>query len=138
MSDHFKINDGPAACLIGIKGSAFDLPTTKRAYTYAEQPGNFVAYKLGRACSITAKQSSGDWIDTGLALLCEMQKEGFGVFDLGAEYTHPSRQWQGLTNEEVDQMASNAVDAWECARAVEEKLRAKNSTLACIPAVPPG
>jgi len=24
------------------------------------------------------------------------------------------------------------------ARAVEEKLRAKNSTLACIPAVPPG
>jgi Na+-translocating ferredoxin:NAD+ oxidoreductase RnfC subunit len=46
--------------------------------------------------------------------------------------------WVGLTNEEVDQMASNAVDAWECARAVEEKLRAKNSTLACIPAVPPG
>jgi hypothetical protein len=46
-------------------------------------------------------------------------------------YTHPPRQWQGLTNEEVDQMASNAVDAWECARTVEEKLRAKNSTLAC-------
>jgi hypothetical protein len=35
-------------------------------------------------------------------------------------------------------MASNAVDEWDCARAVEEKLRAKNSTLACIPAVPPG
>jgi hypothetical protein len=53
-------------------------------------------------------------------------------------YTAPPRQWQGLTNEEVDQMASNAVDEWDCARAVEEKLRAKNSTLACIPAVPPG
>ena len=63
------------------------------------------------------------------------ERKGWTVQPL---YTHPSRQWQGLTNEEVDQMASNAVDAWECARAVEEKLRAKNSTLACIPAVPPG
>ena len=55
--------------------------------------------------------------------------EGFRFSDWTPLYTHPPRQWQGLTNEEVDQMASNTVDAWECARAVEEKLRAKNSTL---------
>jgi hypothetical protein len=138
MSDHFKINDGPVACFIGAKGSAFDLPTTKRAYTYAEQPGNVVASKLGRSLETAARCSASDSIDAGLVLLKALQAEGFGVFQLGAEYTVPPSQWQGLTNEEVDQMASNAVDAWECARAVEEKLRAKNSTLACIPAVPPG
>jgi len=42
-------------------------------------------------------------------------------------YTHPPRrEWRGLSAEEVDQMASNAVDAWECARAIEQALRSKN------------
>ena len=76
----------PVVCLVGIKGSVFDLPTTKRAYTYAEQPGNVVASRLGRLCDAAALQSAGDGIDRGLALLQELQKEGFGVFDLGAEY----------------------------------------------------
>lgn len=76
----------PVACLVGIKGSVFDLPTTKRAYTYAEQPGNVVASRLGRSCDAAALQSAGDGIDRGLALLQELQKEGFGVFNLGAEY----------------------------------------------------
>jgi hypothetical protein len=77
----------PVACFIGAKGSAFDLPETKRAYTYKEQPGNAVASKLGRACEAANKQRAGDNIDRGLGLLQELQKEGFGVFALGAEYT---------------------------------------------------
>ncbi len=78
----------PVACFIGIKGSAFDLPTTKRAYTYEEQPGNVVAWKLGQSLE-TAKRfpPGGDSIDDGLALLKTLQAEGFGVFQLGAEYT---------------------------------------------------
>ena len=79
----------PVACFIGAKGSAFDLPETKRAYTYKEQPGNAVASKLGRACEAASKQRAGDNIDRGLGLLQELQKEGFGVFALGAEYTTP-------------------------------------------------
>jgi hypothetical protein len=43
-------------------------------------------------------------------------------------YTHPPRRaWQGLTDEEVDQMAGNTVDAWECARAVEAALKERNA-----------
>jgi len=45
-----------------------------------------------------------------------------------AEYTHPPRQWQTLSDEECEAFK----------KPVEEKLRARNSTLACIPAVPPG
>jgi hypothetical protein len=82
----------PVACFIGAKGSAFDLPETKRAYTYKEQPGNAVASKLGRACEAASKQRAGDNIDRGLGLLQELQKEGFGVFALGAEYTTPPAQ----------------------------------------------
>jgi len=79
----------PVACFIGARGSAFDLPETKRAYTYKEQPGNTVASNLGRACDAASKQRAGDNIDRGLGLLQELQKEGFGVFALGAEYTTP-------------------------------------------------
>jgi len=43
-------------------------------------------------------------------------------------YTHPPRrEWQGLTDEEVDQMAGNTVDAWECARAIEAALKERNA-----------
>ena len=82
----------PVACLIGTKGSAFDSPTTKRAYTYAEQPGNVVASRLGLACNAAASQSAGDSIDRGLGLLQALQKQGFGVFDLGAEYAAPPQR----------------------------------------------
>jgi hypothetical protein len=85
----------PAACFIGAKGSAFDLPTTKRAYTYAEQPGNVAASKLGRSIETAKRCSAGDGIDAGLVLLKALQSEGFGVFQLGAEYTTtPRREWQ--------------------------------------------
>ena len=79
----------PVVCLVGAHSSAFDLRTTKRAYTYAEQPGNVAASKLGLACAAAASQSAGDRIDRGLALLQELQNQGFGVFALGAEYTAP-------------------------------------------------
>jgi hypothetical protein len=48
-----------------------------------------------------------------------------GAYD-AAKKDPPRREWQDLTNEEVDQMASNAVDAWECARAIEAALKEKN------------
>jgi hypothetical protein len=99
----------PVACLVGMKGGMFDLPTTKRAYTYAEQPDNVNAYKLGRACEVANHRSAGDGIDRGLALLQELQTEGFGVFDIGAEYiTHPPAP-RKITSEDVtDEM----VDAY--------------------------
>jgi len=83
----------PAVCLVGIKGSAFDAPKTKRAYTYAEQPGNVVASKLGGACAKAGSGAAGDNIDRGLSLLKALQDVGFGVFAIGAEYTAaPSRE----------------------------------------------
>ena len=94
----------PVACLVGMKSSAFDTPTTKRAYTYKEQPGNVQAMKLGRACSEASKRQSGDWIDTGLLLLKTLQGEGFGVFDLGAEYPAPAVA-QGDSIHVTDSMA---------------------------------
>jgi hypothetical protein len=43
-------------------------------------------------------------------------------------FTHPPRrEWRGLTEEEVDQMAGNTVDAWECARAIEATLKERNA-----------
>jgi hypothetical protein len=43
-------------------------------------------------------------------------------------YTHPPRrEWRGLTDEEIDQMAGNTVDAWECARAIEAALKERNA-----------
>ena len=135
----------PVACFIGAKGSAFDLPTTKRAYTYAEQPGNVAASKLGRSLETAKRCSAGDGIDAGLVLLKALQSEGFGVFQLGAEYTHPPRrEWQGLTNEEMYGLYRRAgleayyprdgvvqgdydrrIDAY--ARAIEAKLKEKNA-----------
>jgi hypothetical protein len=94
----------PVACIIGARGSAFDSPETKRAYTYAQQPGNLIALALGVACLNATRKTAGDGIDRGLSLLQELQKEGFGVFDLGAEYTPPAQPapvqeplgfWQG-------------------------------------------
>jgi hypothetical protein len=38
----------------------------------------------------------------------------------------PRREWRSLSEEEVDQMAGNTVDAWECARAAEAALKEKN------------
>ncbi|MDP3272926.1 MAG: hypothetical protein U1D69_03555 [Polynucleobacter sp.] len=76
----------PVVCLVGMKGSAFDVPETKRAYTYSKQPGNGPASRLGDACLKAMGGTAGDSIDRGLLLLKALQDQGFGVFDLGAEY----------------------------------------------------
>lgn len=91
----------PVACLIGTRSSAFDLPTTRRAYTYAEQPGNVAASKLGRALETAKRCACADSIDGGLVLLKALQSEGFGVFQLGAEYTAPPQR-KPLTDEEIN------------------------------------
>lgn len=70
--------------MIGAQGSAFDAPYVRRAFTYADQPGNLVAYKLGRATHAAAAAQGGDWIDAGLSLLKSLQAEGFGVFQIAA------------------------------------------------------
>ncbi|MED5608523.1 hypothetical protein VV867_12580 [Pseudomonas sp. JH-2] len=67
---------------LGIYGKAYDLPETKRAYTYAEQPDNLGASRLGRALSETVQVTFGDHIDGGLALLRALEGAGFGVFEL--------------------------------------------------------
>lgn len=74
-------------CKLGIYGKAYDAPETKRAYTYAEQPDNVGAMKLGRAVRAASSASAGDEIDRGLALLHALAAEGFGVFAVGAEYS---------------------------------------------------
>lgn len=68
---------------IGAGGSAFDSQDIRRAYTYEHQPGNEGAWKLGRATSVAATDSAGDYIDRGLSLLKRLQEEGFGVFHIG-------------------------------------------------------
>jgi hypothetical protein len=72
-------------CKLGTYGKAYDLPESKRAYTYAEQPDNLGASRVGSALSAAIAASAGDQIDRGLALLRELQAKGFGVFELNAE-----------------------------------------------------
>lgn len=71
-------------CKLGIHGKAYDLPETKRAYTYTEQPDNLGASRLGAAATATFAATAGDHIDRGLVLLRELQTNGFGVFELDA------------------------------------------------------
>jgi hypothetical protein len=125
----------PVACFIGAKGSAFDLPATKRAYTYAEQPGNVAASKLGRSLETAKRCSAGDGIDAGLVLLKALQSEGFGVFQLGAEYTHPPRrEWHGLKEWEIndgrDQLPTEDLCNWSFRQGVyfaEKALKERNN-----------
>jgi hypothetical protein len=72
-------------CKLGIYGRAYDGPEVRYAYTYGHQPDNLAANKLGRACAYAAKSPGGDWIDQGLSLLFELQKEGFGIYELKGE-----------------------------------------------------
>jgi hypothetical protein len=135
----------PVACLIGAKGSAFDLPETKRAYTYKEQPGNLVAVKLGVACLTATKKTAGDGIDRGLSLLQELQKEGFGVFDLGAEYTvaqpaapnfHAFTAW--ANGEGYDTAHAHDGEKWVCLNPMTADLwRAWQASRGITPATPP-
>lgn len=80
-------------CLVGARGSAYDLPDTARAYTYNHQPGNLIASKLGRVSR--ADRSGGDDIDYGLAFLRQLQEEGFGVFQLAAAPEQPKEADSG-------------------------------------------
>ena len=69
-------------CKLGRLGAAFDPADTRYAYTYAEQPDNVGAMKLGRA-ALSVKHG-GDEIDAGLSLLDRLSREGFGVFQIDA------------------------------------------------------
>lgn len=83
-------NQDQVAIKLGSYGAAFDGPCTKRAYTYEHQPGNVVALKLGRAAAQASFERGGDFIDFGLSLLRALAEEGFGVFDMGAEFFDPA------------------------------------------------
>lgn len=67
---------------LGGVGAAYDLPGPQRAYTYRHQPHNGPAYRLGCAVAEVNKASTGDAIDVGLILLKELEKRGFGVFEV--------------------------------------------------------
>jgi hypothetical protein len=63
------------------------LPTTAvgavgRVYTYANQPQNGPAWQFGEAATLTMKKPGGDWIDTGLQLLLELQNKGYGIVEV--------------------------------------------------------
>lgn len=128
----YESEQEPVACIVGMKGSAYDSPETKRAYTYEHQPHNVVAWKLGEACSNASRAQAGDYIDRCLVLLKELQAAGYGVFDLGAEYTAPpKREWVGLTEEEIANIANACrwSKGWhsDFARAIEAALKKKNN-----------
>ena len=72
---------------LGIRGKAFDPPGTHRAYTYAEQPDNLGAWRLGEALVEAYRAPAGDHIDGGLGLLKELQLRGFGVFEMDRAIT---------------------------------------------------
>lgn len=90
--------------ILGMKGSAFDLPTQRRAYTYAEQPGNVAAWRIGEALAQASR--GGDPIDAGLSLLRMLQERGFGVFELGdvAHGIKPPAPREPLTDEALKRM----------------------------------
>ena len=67
--------------------------------------------------------------------LVQIHPDGTETWKETPLYTHPPRQWQGLTDEERGYFRACGFVG---VSRVEEVLRAKNSTLACIPAVPPG
>lgn len=71
-------------CKLGMYGQAYDTPGTSRAYTYADQPGNDIAYRLGGCLRAAHCDGGGDFIDFGLALLRRLQDKGFGVFQIAA------------------------------------------------------
>ena len=70
-------------CKLGLYGKAYDLPGDHRAYTYSHQPDNGPAWKLGDAVSSVIR--GGDYIDTGLSLLKQLQDRGMGVFEIAAD-----------------------------------------------------
>lgn len=68
---------------LGIYGRAYDLPETKRAYTYRHQPDNVMSWRLGAALELAQQRGpGGDLIDAGLNLLAALEQQGFGVFEI--------------------------------------------------------
>lgn len=104
---------------IGARGSAFDPPNTKRAFTYDKQPGNVIASSLGHAFYRASQASAGDSIDRGLGLLKALQEDGFGVFMIGEVVTDHAATVAEL-RAEVERWKSRYDDAMQ-ARADEQK-----------------
>ncbi|CAE6949883.1 conserved protein of unknown function [Ectopseudomonas oleovorans] len=77
------MTDSVSIYKLGIYGKAYDVPGTCRAYTYQHQPDNQGAWRLGEAMSIASKAGGGDYIDTGLGLLKQLELKGYGVYELG-------------------------------------------------------
>nr|WP_288355948.1 ead/Ea22-like family protein [uncultured Pseudomonas sp.] len=72
---------------LGIRGKAYGPLGTHRAYTYAEQPDNPGAWRLGEALVEAHAAPAGDHIDGGLGLLHALQLRGFGVFEMDQAMT---------------------------------------------------
>lgn len=67
---------------LGIYGKAYDVPGTRRAYTYQYQPDNQGAWRIGEAMTMASLTGGGDYIDTGLGLLKQLERKGYGVYEL--------------------------------------------------------
>ena len=77
-----QMSDSVSIYKLGIYGKAYDVPGSRRAYTYQYQPDNLGASKLGGACCAAFKAGGGDYIDYGLGLLQQLELRGFGVYEL--------------------------------------------------------
>ncbi len=77
---------------VGIYGKAFDAPGKRRAYTYAHQPDNITAFKVGGVVDLCCADKHGDNIDKGLSLLSHLSAAGFGIFEL-SEKTYSARRY---------------------------------------------
>lgn len=56
-----------------------------KVFTYKKQPSDNVdAWRLGEACIRASKKPGGDYIDSGLSLLKELQEKGYGAIKLDA------------------------------------------------------
>lgn len=61
-----------------------DKRDAERVFTYKNQPNNVEAWRFGEAAYKTSKKLGGDYIDTGLQLLLELQEKGYGIVAIDA------------------------------------------------------
>jgi hypothetical protein len=86
-------------------------------------------------------------MNTSVMMRCPKCKQASELCNLHLLDKSFKRTWVWLTDEEIAELAlqeqlllicDDLESLTQIVRAAEEALRAKNSTLACIPAVPPG
>jgi hypothetical protein len=79
----------PVSVPEGLRPAGFNESAHVTVMTYARQPGNVEAWRLGEARANS--KPGGDYIDGGLSLLKELHCRGYGVVRVDALPTNPSQ-----------------------------------------------